>query len=142
MLREFKFSDARKNLTAIIDQVQTNLPIVIKHRKASEKDALIIPKDMLEELISAKFEPKQFKEKDGSITLALEYLGLAANAENKKKASEELVDDAVEYAKEYMDNRVLYYNSPNRKAHFPYILRILLCEDRKQVKELLGLAKI
>lgn len=140
MLQEFKFSDARKNLTAIIDQVQTNLPIVIRRRKNSEKDSLLIPTDMLNELISAEFKPKFFKEDDGTVTLVIELLGLAVNAADKNKAVSALVDEVIEYAMEYMENRVLYYNSPNRKTHLPYILKILLCDNKVQVKELLGFA--
>lgn len=139
MLPEFKFSEARKNLTAIIDQVQTNQPIVIRRRKNSEKDALLIPTDMLNELISAEFKPMLFKEDNGSITLAIEPLGLAVNAANKEKAVDTLVDEVIEYAGEYMDDRILYYHS-NRKAHLPYVLKVLLCDNKEQVKGLLGFA--
>ncbi len=38
---------------------------------------------------------------------------------------EKLAKELVEYAKKYMDEFKLYFNSPNRKNHFPYIDRVL-----------------
>jgi antitoxin YefM len=142
MLQEIKFSDARKHLTSVIDNVQSNLPTIIKRRKSSEKDSLVISKEMVIELIPNKFEIKKFIETDSSITLALENLGVAVNAPTEEEAINQMVNDVIEYAEDYLDNRIFYYNSPNRKTHFPLILNILLCDSKEQVRELLQFAQV
>jgi antitoxin YefM len=43
----------------------------------------------------------------------------------------------MEYAEEYMNEFKLYFNSPNRKNHFPYIYRVLLAgNDISSIKSL------
>ncbi|HDR7986234.1 TPA: hypothetical protein QCY63_004538 [Bacillus cereus] len=32
----------------------------------------------------------------------------------------------IEYAQDYFDNLQLYYNAPNRRKHFPFIISVLL----------------
>ncbi len=45
----------------------------------------------------------------------------------------ELARHLVEYAIEYEDNYLRYYNTPNRHKHAPYVLRVLLEDDIKAV---------
>lgn len=54
---------------------------------------------------------------------------------------EEMIDDAaeqlVEYARDYYEDFIMYYNSPNRRAHLPFILNILSQEDLDGVKKII-----
>lgn len=43
----------------------------------------------------------------------------------------------MEYDNEYQDNFNLYFHSPNRRDHFPYIMHVLAQEDIKEVKRLI-----
>ena len=48
-----------------------------------------------------------------------------------------LAKELIDYAEEYINDFRLYYNSPNRKNHFPYIYRVLLAsDDLEKVKRL------
>jgi hypothetical protein len=60
------------------------------------------------------------------------------NAADQEQARNMLAVELVDYAKDYFDQFQLYYNSLNRKEHFPYILRVLLAEDLDEVKELIN----
>lgn len=48
-----------------------------------------------------------------------------------------LVNELVGYGHEYMDDFNLYYHSPNRKSHFPYVLKILLQNSVEDVAALI-----
>ena len=55
----------------------------------------------------------------------------------KEEAISELCRNLIEYAQEYYENYDLYSNTPNRKKHAPYVMRILfsrLLADYVKVK--------
>jgi uncharacterized protein YbcC (UPF0753/DUF2309 family) len=39
-----------------------------------------------------------------------------------ENVKENLMDQAIDYSKEYLDRFNLFFHVPNRKSHFPYIL--------------------
>ncbi len=142
--RAHRFTEARNNLTAIIDAVQRNKPQIIKKRKNSEDDVLIIKSSLLRTALSLsgrdRFKVRTAQEDDGSWTLTLEPFGQVVNAATKQKAIEQLMKDAREYANEFMENRSLYLRSVNRKNHFPFVLQVLLCSTDEELMETLRLA--
>jgi len=38
-----------------------------------------------------------------------------------------------------MDRSQLFLQAPNRKSHFPYVLKVLLCDNDEEILALLGL---
>lgn len=106
-------------------------------RKQTEK-VLILRKD-LQQMILSDFtlKPEILWEDDGSVTLSLDTLEIYVNAEDKQKAEEELIKELKIYAQDYIQRSQLFLNAPNRRAHFPYVMRILLCEDDKELHQML-----
>lgn len=55
---------------------------------------------------------------------------------------DEMIEDAAkqleDYAHDYIDQFTKYYNAPNRKSHFPFILNVLNQTDIEGVKKLIG----
>ncbi|SHJ74012.1 Antitoxin of toxin-antitoxin, RelE / RelB, TA system [Desulfofundulus thermosubterraneus DSM 16057] len=139
MLAEVQFTAARKSLTEIFDNVWHRfLPALIKRRQAEE--VLLVRRDLQEDILRAyRFKPEILPEEDGSVTLALDELGIAVNAATLEEAVEELVREIKIYAEDYMKRPELFLNAPNRKAHFPYILRVWLCKNEQDIKSLLEL---
>ncbi|MFD3270802.1 hypothetical protein ACE3MS_11750 [Paenibacillus dendritiformis] len=45
----------------------------------------------------------------------------------------ELARQLLEYSIDYENNYFRYYNTPNRRKHAPYILRVLLEDDLESV---------
>lgn len=41
------------------------------------------------------------------------------------------------YAQDYSARPQLFLQAPNRKSHFPYVLRVLLCENDEEIRGLL-----
>lgn len=138
MLSQHLFTEARSKFTTIVDHVQSLSPQVIRRRKKTETDVLLITTELQKQLLShLSFLPEVLMEEDGSVTLAFDTLELYANQPTVEAAYEDLADDLIGYAQDYMENRVLNLNSSNRNHHFPYVMRILLCVSKEEVVELL-----
>lgn len=95
------------------------------------------------------FSESQFKEfvKHLKLTLNVDHedrvyavdipeLDLVAWGEDLEEVKDDLAEQVIEYAKEYMDRFNLFFNAPNRRPHLPYVFRVLLCENKEEVKEL------
>ena len=128
-------SQVRKEWSAFIDRVLHEKPAMIK-RNRDQIAALSL--DHLKTLLSSvKFTVSYLHEEDASWTAILSNFDLVVNAKTKKEALEDLAQDLIEYANEYMDEFDQYYRSTNRKQHFPYVVKVLIQKDLKAVMELL-----
>ena len=83
------------------------------------------------------FEAEIYTEDDGTTTISLKDFDLAENAETEELAMESLTEEVIEYAEEYHKNFEMYYNSPNRRRHFPYVVKVLSQDNKENVKELI-----
>ena len=126
-------SDVRKEWSSVIDSVVREKPAFIKRTR----DYLMLcTTDMISQLVSSlTFSAKQYVEDDGSITLLLEELDLAANGADFAQAKAALVNDIIEYAEEYYQEYETYSKSLNRKAHIPYIMKALTAKSPKELED-------
>ncbi len=91
---------------------------------------------ILSEMLSNfTFSCESSVEEDGSVTLSLNEMDLVDNAPTFEKAKVEMGNDILEYAKEYYENFQMYYHAPNRKAHFPYVMKALFIYDGIKIGE-------
>lgn len=138
MLSELKFTEARNSLTSVIDRVQDLFPVVIKPRKQSESHTLLLNETLVRQILqNFKFRIAVYQEDDGSVTLGMDDLELYVNGDCEEHAIDQLVEDLLTYAKQYMENPSRYFSAPNRRHHFPYLLKVLLCNNHEEVKQLL-----
>lgn len=137
MLSEIQFTEARNQFSAIYDTVfNTFNPTIIK-RKQTEEIALLRV-DLLKMVLSKfTFNPEILPEEDGSFTLALDQLELYTNSNSLDNATLDLIQDLKTYAQDYSARPQLFLQAPNRKSHFPYVLRVLLCENDEEIRRLL-----
>lgn len=140
MLSELNLTEARKEFSSLYDQVFNSLkPTIIKRKKTEE--VLVLRVDQQKMLLANySLKPEIVKEDDGSITLALDNLEIYSNGSSLEGAINELVEDLKVYASDYLQRSQLFLNAPNRKSHFPYILRVLLCDSDKDIRDLLELS--
>ncbi len=137
MLDELQFTEARKEFSSMYNEVFNSYkPVIIKRKQAEE--VLVLRAD-LQKMLLSKFtlKPEILHEDDGSVTVALDILEMYVNGETLDKAITDLVQDLKNYAQDYIDRSQLFLNAPNRRSHFPYVLRILLCENDEEIRSLL-----
>lgn len=124
-------TEIRNNFSFYIDTVVRDKPIAVKRNR----DVLLffsdqIIKDLLQDLkIHA-----ELSKKDGIIIGTINGFDLVVSGESEQEVRQKLAEDLLEYAQDYMDNFKLFYNAPNRKAHYPYILKVLLSSNIDEVK--------
>ena len=139
MLAELNFTNARNNLSSVYDEAYNDLkPIIIRR---NVKEQVIMLRTDLQKLLLSNFslKPEVLPEEDGSITLALDQVDISINADSLDQAKQEMAKELSLYARDYMERSQLFLNAPNRRSHFPYVLRILLCDNVEEVGQLLEL---
>jgi prevent-host-death family protein len=73
---------------------------------------------------------------DNVYAVDIPELDLVAWGADLEEVKVNLAEQAMNYAEEYFERFPLFFHAPNRKAHFPYVIRLSLCEDIDQVMEL------
>ncbi len=138
-LTEASFSEARSQLSRVFDEVVEDLRPVLIRRKGRE-EALLLRRAELEVLLEPFTLTAQVRrEQDGSVTIAVDELEWAVNAPTRDAAVKELLDDLRQYAGDYLARAPVFLRAPNRRTHFPYVLRILLTSSDE---ELLGMLNV
>jgi len=134
MLSEINLTEARKGFSSLYDQVFNTFKPTIINRK------LVLRVDLQKMLLSHfSLKPEIITEDDNSVTLALDQLELYVNGNTLEKAIEILINDLKFYAQDYIQRSQLFLHAPNRRSHFPYILRVLLCNNDEEIRSLLEL---
>lgn len=139
MLTERNLTDARKSFSTLYDEVfNTFKPTIVTRKKTEE--VLLLRVDLQKMLLSHfSLKPEVIAEDDKSITLTVNELEIYANANTMEEAVQELISDLKQYAQDYIQRSQLFLHSPNRRAHFPYVLRIMLCDNDDEIRDLLEL---
>lgn len=83
------------------------------------------------------FEAEVYQEDDGTFTVTLQGFDLVENGETKDETLDLMVDELIEYAREFSENFQKYIHAPNRRNHFPYIMNVLAQDDIESVKGLI-----
>lgn len=128
-------TDVRKEWGNFIDSVVRFKPSVIKRNRDYMAAMSLEQLDFV--LTPYRFTLEYEKEADGSISGSLKELDLLANASDLEKLKTEIIQELVEYAHEYMDEFQKYYNAPNRKLHFPYVMRVVIQKDKEAIRGLI-----
>lgn len=77
----------------------------------------------------------------GTLMGTLEGFDLIIEADTEELAIEKLAEELLDYANDYMHDFHRYYNSTNRKDHFPYLLKVLLSGNINQISNMIKVAK-
>lgn len=132
------FTEARKRFTGVIDRVQRMFPVIIQPRKQSEEPTFLLKQAIVDQLLSNyKFRFSLVDEEENSYAYWLDTLDLYGYGETKEAAFHSLVDDLILYCQQYTQNPERYFSAPNRKHHFPYVLKVMCCNNPEEVKHML-----
>lgn len=139
MLTEVNFTEARNDFSSLYDQVFNAFKPAIINRKKTEQ-VLLLRADLQKMLLSCfSLKPEVITEDDNSVTLSLDQLEIYVNGNTLEEAIKTLIDDLKFYAQDYIQRSQLFLHAPNRRSHFPYVLRILLCNNDEEIRSLLEL---
>ncbi len=128
-------TDVRKEFSSFIDTVVREKPVAFTRNR---DQILAMSIDQIQILLQAlSFHINWFEEDDGTITASLEEIDIVVNAENMDKAKRDMANELIEYSSEYLNNYRLYSISPNRRMHFPYVIKISIQKDIEEVIKLL-----
>lgn len=126
-------SEVRNEFSAFIDTVVRERPMIFKRNR---DHVLSISTDQAKALLeSYRFQAQLTPEEDGSVTITLEGFDLVANAPDRDQTVLQMAEELIEYAQDYFDQFSLYFRAPNRKKHFPYVLKVSLAEGIQEVVE-------
>lgn len=140
MLVPTRFSEARSRFSRLFDEAVEELrPVLI--RRGARQEAVLVSREDLDALLqSFTLRPQVLHEDDGSVTITVDELDWAVNAASVEEAVSALVADLRQYAEDYLERTSLFLRAPNRRSHFPYVLKIVLARDEEEVRHgLLGL---
>ena len=130
-LEAINATDVRKDWGRFIDSVVRNKPKFINR---SRDYIFAASTDMLNEMLKEyTFTATVYEEENGTITAELEEIDIAANGSTKEEALGILASDLQEYAEEYYNEFEYWYSAPNRKAHLPYVLKVLLQDETEDI---------
>ena len=128
-------TNVRKEFGKFIDTVVHERPTVVKRNRDQFLALSIVQTKVL--LESFNFEAHFMKEEDGSVTATLDKFDLVVNKPDEYLAHKALAEELIEYADEYFSEFPLYFNSTNRKSHFPYVLLVGIQENLDDVMRLI-----
>jgi hypothetical protein len=124
-------TDVRKDWGLFIDKVVHGKPGVVKRNR--DYFLSISLKQVLRLLEVYRFKAIIMPEDDKSITLSLEEIDLVVNGSDLDTAKTKMVAELISYSQDYFNDFQLYFNAPNRKNHFPYVLKVSLLDDIQDV---------
>jgi len=128
-------SDVRKNWSNFIDDVKWKRPALVKRNR----DILtVLPVELMENMLAEyMLTVEVWQEDDGSYTGVFKEIDLVTNSKDMDSLEAELAKELIEYSEDYMNDFRFYYESSNRKSHFPYVFRAyLLSDDIDKVKKI------
>ena len=82
------------------------------------------------------FNISLFPESDGSFTGVVDGLDLIENAETQKDCVALLISAMRDYARDFYREFELWASAPNRRAHIPYVLKILSSSDAQLTEDI------
>jgi len=133
-------AEFRKDMRRLIDKALTGREIICMDAKSKDRQACsLIKTNLLLEMLKAySFEPKvHFDEETKTYNIHLDELRLYAYANTLEEATEQIIDLAIDYARDYIDRLELFMNVPDRATQYPYIIRLAHCQNKDEVKKLL-----
>ncbi len=128
-------TDVRRDFGQFIDNVTRIKPAVVKRNRDYFMSVSVPHMRIL--LKDNRFKMVFLVEDDGTVSGSLDGLGIVANAENPEELRFTLAQYMMEYAEDYMNDFEVFYNAPNRRSHFPFVLYTLIQDDLEGVVNLI-----
>ncbi|MTI94348.1 MAG: hypothetical protein FH749_02515 [Firmicutes bacterium] len=129
-------TEVRKNWSSFLDEVIRKRPKIVKRNRDY---VLAMSIEHLQDLVQeCRFIAHLEQDSaTGHWIATLQGFDLIAYSENKEDALLQIANELMEYAHEYINEFELWHNAPNRKQHFPYLVKVMLQDNAHQVRNLI-----
>lgn len=129
-------TEVRRDLSSVLDKAVFDRPQFIRRTK---DHILFIGETMMEmALANNNVHVRVQQGDDGKYIATLDEIeDLIATGDSDDAVVSDMAAAILEYAKEYYNEFGLYSRAPNRKNHFPYVLRALALGTPEKVREML-----
>jgi hypothetical protein len=128
-------NDVNNDFARFVDKVIIEKPMVFKQ---NQNYVLSMSRELVMSVFADKTFIPLFTEEEGIITATLKDFDLVVQGRSRDEVMTKLTVELIDYTQDYFNDFQLYYYSPNRQKHFPYIIKVLLSDSFKQVEDLLG----
>ncbi|MBT9176779.1 MAG: hypothetical protein DDT20_01101 [Firmicutes bacterium] len=120
-------TEARENFSAYLDDVARKSPQAIRRQRDS---FITMSFEHINALLPDLFLTLTYDiEDDGTYSGTIEEIGLCGNADTLSNLASDLAEQLMEYAQDYFTDFNKYFFSPNRRSHFPYVVKALAQSD-------------
>ena len=113
-------------------------PVVISRKR--EKAVLLESRTLSGLLDAYRIEGELYRDEDGSFVASLTTLDIIESGRTEEEAIQAVIDELRVYSREYISRLPVFLNAPNRKGHYPFVLRILLAGSDQEIKAMLQLS--
>ena len=128
-------TDVRKAFSTVIDTAARERPVFIRRTR---DHLMLADLGFVEALIhNCALTAERYREDDGSVTLALDQMDIAANAPSEPEALVALANDLQAYALDYYEHYPTWSISPNRKEHLPFVVKVLIAGDLQKIGDMI-----
>ena len=133
-----KASDVRQNFSEYVDTVVHDHPVFVARNR--HLFAWFNPEQLATLLEGVTFHAELEVDENGEYIATVQELDdIVASGETREAALYNMAKLMVEYAEEYLTNSFkLFFNAPNRRGHFPYVIKLALQDSMDDVVRLLN----
>lgn len=131
-------AEVRKNFSQTVDDVLYKAPkFVTRHKR--DLFLMMNPEHLSNLLSDFQFHAEIEQDELGEYIATLEeFEDFFVTGQTQNEAIVNLAKELVEYASDYLQDRFsVYYHAPNRKAHFPYLVKVMLQNSIEDVVKLI-----
>ncbi|KUO95227.1 hypothetical protein ATW55_13895 [Ferroacidibacillus organovorans] len=121
-----KASDVRQNFSEYVDTVVHDQPVFVARNR--HLFAWFNPEQLATLLDAVTFHAELERDENGEYIAIFNAIDdIVVRGETREAALRNLAQLMREYAEEYLTTSFkLFFNAPNRRGHFPYVLKIAL----------------
>lgn len=128
-------TDVRKDFSAVLDKTVREKPQFIRRTRDY---LMLLDMHFLESLLDIYcFTADRFLEDNNSVTLSLNEIDIVENGGSEAEARKKLALAILDYAEDFYKDFTYWGSAPNRKAHIPYVFKVLALGDVEKVGALI-----
>lgn len=130
-------TEARKDISRVIESVIHSKPAITVTR--NRRDAVVmVEMQRFRHLLRPYRFTLDYEEVEGRFYGHVKEIpDIIAEGDTAEDLKTNVAQYLKEYAEGYAEDFQLFYNAPNRKHHYPYVLAVLACDSIDEVRTLI-----